>query len=85
LTVVAFAKVRLIHPLGWKASHLLFTSPSTALAAVSPGAFSALALTPATPDVTSPGMPALAGPVTPATFGAPLGPASTVLVQSRDR
>jgi len=64
---------------------LLFTSPSTALAAASPGGFSALAVTPVTPEVMSPGMLVVGGPVTPAALGAPSGLTSTVFVQSSGR
>ncbi len=65
LAVTPCAKLTRSHPVEAKASHLLFSSPSTALAAVSFGAFSALAVTPVLVAVKSPGMPVGAGPVTP--------------------
>ncbi len=85
MTVAAFGKVTLIHPLAWKSSQLLLTSPSAALAAVSPGGLSLLAVTPLTWEVMSPGMPVVAGPVTSEAFGAPSRTTSTVLVQSSGR
>ncbi len=85
LTTTGLGKVRVSQPLGWKASHLLLTSPSTPLAAVSSGGLSALALTAVACAVMSPGIPVAAGPVTPAALGLPSAPVSTVLVQSTGR